>query len=309
VHYAGSFRPQNSKLVAQLDLKASGIEILRFYGKGNNSDDGGGASFYRVRSRQFRAAPGVRVEMMDERLRVGAGPWLEYAKTKDGNRKIDQLSPYGAGNFGLIGGFANVQFDTRRAPADTETSLSLPFHENPAAGYPTSGFLFDVTSEVSPPVWDVDRTWGAIEGSVSGFYSVGEGDWATFAVRVGGRDTWGTTPYFKLAYIGGGAFFSGGSSVRGLRTERFAGDSSVFGNLDLRVVVGRVKLVVPGDFGVLGFGDVGRVFEDGESSKKWHPGFGGGVWFAPLARTNAISFTVARSEEDTLVYLRFGFAF
>ena len=97
--------------------------------------------------------------------------------------------------------------------------------------------------------------------------------------------------------------------MRGLRAQRFAGDSSVFGNLDLRVFVARLKVVVPSDVGVLAFGDVGRVFEDGESSKKWHPGYGGGVWIAPLARTNAISFTVAKSEEETLLYLRVGFNF
>jgi outer membrane protein assembly factor BamA len=202
-----------------------------------------------------------------------------------------------------------VQFDTRKARIDPDLDLTLPLHENPAAGYPTSGFLIDITSEVSPPVWDVDKTWGAIEGSVSAYISVGEQDRATLALRIGGRDTWGRTPFFKAAFIGGGEFFSGGSTVRGLRAERFAGDSSVFGNLDLRVFVARVKVVVPGDFGVLGFADVGRVFEDGESSKKWHPGVGGGVWFAPLARTNAISLSVAKSDEETLFYLRMGFAF
>jgi hypothetical protein len=59
--------------------------------------------------------------------------------------------------------------------------------------------------------------------------------------------------------------------------------------------------------GVFAFGDVGRVFEDGESSDKWHRGLGGGVWISPLARTNTISFTVADSKEETLVYLMLGF--
>jgi len=48
---------------------------------------------------------------------------------------------------------------------------------------------------------------------------------------------------------------------------------------------------------------------DGDSSDKWHPGYGGGVWFAPLARTNAIRLTVAHSEEDTLFYMGLGFGF
>jgi hypothetical protein len=309
LRYFGQYRFENSDLLSTLELKGSGIEILRFYGFGNTTDDDQNDGFFRVRNRSYRVTPGLRLKVMDDKLRFSGGPWLEYSRTQNGNRLIDIERPYGSGKFGSIGAFANVQFDTRRSKGDAEMDLALPLHENPAAGYPTSGFLIDITSEVSPPVWDVDKTWGAIEGSVSAFVSAGEGDRATLALRVGGRDTWGRTPYFNAAYIGGGNFFSGNATVRGLRAQRFAGDSSVFGNLDLRVFVARLKVVVPSDVGVLAFGDVGRVFEDGESSKKWHPAYGGGVWIAPLARTNAISFTVAKSEEETLFYLRVGFNF
>ena len=79
------------------------------------------------------------------------------------------------------------------------------------------------------------------------------------------------------------------------------------GNADLRIFLARTKLIVPTDFGVLGLADVGRVFEDGESSKKWHPSGGGGVWFSPLTRTNTVSLSVATSSEETLTYLRIGF--
>ena len=88
-----------------------------------------------------------------------------------------------------------------------------------------------------------------------------------------------------------------------------AGESSTHGNTELRVVLGQVKLVIPGDIGVIGFADMGRVFEDGDSSDQWHEGYGAGVFFAPLARTNAIRLTVANSDEDTLVYMGFGFAY
>ena len=70
-----------------------------------------------------------------------------------------------------------------------------------------------------------------------------------------------------------------------------------------------MKIVVPGDIGVIGFADMGRVFEDGDSSDRWHQGCGAGVFFAPLARTNAIRLTVANTDEDTPVYMGFGFAY
>ena len=121
------------------------------------------------------------------------------------------------------------------------------------------------------------------------------------------KETFGRTPYFDLAYIGGGRFFSGTSTARGFRTRRFAGDSAVYGNVDVRVVLARLKFIVPGDIGVQGFFDVGRVFFHDEHSDNWHPSGGGGIWFSPLVRTNTISLSAAHSTEETLIYLRIGF--
>ncbi len=76
---------------------------------------------------------------------------------------------------------------------------------------------------------------------------------------------------------------------------------------DARLLLARLKIVVPSDVGVLAFADVGRVFLDDESSDDWHPSAGGGIWVSPLVRTNTISLSVSHSEEETLAYLRMGF--
>ena len=222
---------------------------------------------------------------------------------------IDQLDPYGADNFNSIGGTARLRYDTRTSVEGRATELELGLHENPAAGYPLRGTFLELRGLVSPEVWDVKSTWGSLRGSAAGYLTLGEQDRFTLAGRVGGEAVFGTYPYQGAAYLGGGGTFSGESTIRGYRQQRFAGDELVFGNLDLRVFLTRVKLIFPGDLGVLGFGDAGRVFLDGDSSDDVHWSVGGGVWFAPLVRTNAISITVAHSPEDTLVYLRQGFHF
>jgi hypothetical protein len=311
IHFNAAFRPESSRFVGDVDFLFSGIEVLRWYGFGNDTSDSGSDSFYRVRNRVYRVMPSVRASLDDDRYRLQGAVRFERSQTKDGNRFIDQNDPYGAGDFMWLGLSANAQFDTRRTRDEYLSDFDLGLHENPAAGYPTSGFLLDVTAEVSPPAWDVDRTWGAIEGTAAAFLTGGEqSGWLermTLAVRAGGRATFGKTPYFQAAFIGGVEFFSGRASVRGFRDQRFAGDYSVFGNTELRIFLVRGKLIVPGDIGVIAFTDVGRVFLDGESSKKWHVGYGGGVWFAPLSRANAISLSVADSREETLVYMRIGF--
>lgn len=307
VRYQGQFRPENSKLLAQLGLQYSGIEVLRFYGFGNETRDRGSDRFFRARNQQFRFEPSLSLPIANDVVRVSAGPIVKWSRTTNGNRLIDQANPYGNNHFGLLGFQVNFQVDRRKSVDTDLKNLELPFNDNPAAGYPTSGFFFDATARYQPPVWDVDESYGSVGGSLSGYVSAGENARATLGLRVGGEATFGKVPYFDRATIGGGRFFSGSATNRGFRQRRFAGDQSVFGNADLRIVLGRAKIIVPSDFGLMGFFDVGRVFVSQENSDDWHPSGGGGVWISPLVRTNTISFSVARSPEETLYYLRVGF--
>ncbi|MEZ4282072.1 MAG: hypothetical protein R3F21_20915 [Myxococcota bacterium] len=307
LRYEGRFRPENSKLLFGLDLHYSGIDVLRFYGEGNETRDRGNDRFFRVRNEQYAIMPSVEAPLDDSRIRLSGGPYARFSRTFNGTRLIDELDPYGNHHFGLIGAEGSFTFDTRRSLETKRANLELPFHANPAAGYPTSGLLFEATAQIQPPVWDVEKTYGSIRGALSGYLSFFDNARMTLALRAGGQQNFGRVPYFDLAYVGGGRFFSGASTDRGFRTRRFAGDASVYGNADLRVVLFRPKIIVPGDFGIQGFADVGRVFLDDEDSDEWHPSGGAGVWFSPLVRTNTISLSVAHSPEDTLAYFRFGF--
>jgi hypothetical protein len=69
-----------------------------------------------------------------------------------------------------------------------------------------------------------------------------------------------------------------------------------------------MNVLVPGDIGILGLGDVGRVWADGESSDTWHGAFGAGLWFALIDASTTISLSVADGER-TGVYLKAGFGF
>ena len=308
VSYNGSFRRLNSDLLAKVEARYSGIEVVGFYGFGNETSDKGSNSFFRARNEEGYFSLGVETPLWIEELKLSAAPWLSLSDTQEGGRLIDQIDPYGAGNFNSIGATTRLRYDTRTSVEGRDTELELGLHDNPAAGYPTRGVFVDVRGLVSPEVWDVTSTWGSFGGSVAGYISVGDQDRFTFAARGGGEAVFGNYPYQGAAYLGGGTII-GDSTIRGYRPQRFGGDESLYGNLDLRVFLTRLKLIFPGDLGLLAFGDVGRVFLDGESSDEWHASTGGGIWFAPLVRTNAISLTVAWSPEDTLVYLRQGFHF
>jgi hemolysin activation/secretion protein len=154
-----------------------------------------------------------------------------------------------------------------------------------------------------PGVWGVRSTFGEVHGEASTYLTPGGAFRPTLALRAAGKRVWGDYPFQEAAYIGGH------TSVRGLRAERFGGDGSLYGNAELRLPLGRFSGLLPGEFGIFGLGDVGRVFLEGESSRKWHTAAGGGVWFSFLTRGSTLSVAIAKSEERTGLYVDAGFMF
>jgi outer membrane protein assembly factor BamA len=185
--------------------------------------------------------------------------------------------------------------------------LDLDTRDNEVAA--TSGVHLRATGTGYPSWWDVEDTFGQLSADVSGFLTARGRFETTLAVRAGGQRVWGRYPFHEAAYVGGGGFFGGSQTVRGLVQNRYAGDAALYGNAEVRTRLGRMTLVLPADVGVFALADVGRVFLEGEESRRWHPGYGGGFWLSYLDRNNTASVAVAHSEGRTGLYIRLGFAF
>jgi hypothetical protein len=292
IDYRGEFRRENSDGFTSLRVFASGLELLRFYGLGNETRDNQPDDFYKVEQTQYLFAPAYTFPLMGS-LEATLAPVAKYATTEEEEgRLIGELDPYGTGTFGQIGGAVRLDLDTR----DNEVAS-------------TSGVHLRATGAVYPSWWDVEETFGQLFGDVSGFLTARGRFETTLAVRVGGHQNWGRYPFQEAAFIGGGGFFGGSQTVRGLLQNRYAGDASVYGNAEVRTRLGRLTLVLPATVGVFALADVGRVFLEGEDSNEWHPGYGGGIWLSYLNQKNTFSVAVAESEGRVGVYIRLGFAF
>ena len=284
--FNGDFRFQNSGTHILVGARASGIDVLRFFGFGNETPGGPNDDFFKVFQQQYGFSIGPAWEI-GRALHVWFAPLVRYSTTDlDKNTFVAQTRPYGSDNFGSVGVHGGIEIDTR----DTTAAA-------------TSGVRFIVRGSVFPELWDVVSTYGEVHGEASTYLTAKIPLKPTLALRVGGQKVWGTFPFFDAAYIGGA------NTVRGLFANRYAGDASVWGNAELRLRVSRYYIILPGDWGIFGLADVGRVWLQGPSSDKVHHGFGGGLWFAPLWRTNAITAGVAESEGRTGVYIRAGFMF
>jgi hypothetical protein len=264
---------------------ATGLEVINYYGFGNETSNEGGRSVHDVRQLQLVFKPAYRFNIPDVDITVG--PVLKYSATRlPSESLIAAERPYGVDRFGQAGGRLNFTLD------HLDRLLEKP-----------AGALVSAEGNYYAPVWNTTTGFGEVHGLVAAFVKAPMPLKPTLAVRAGGRKTFGRYPLNEAAFIGGR------DSVRGLAPQRYAGDYSAFGGAELRFLLLNKDHGLFSRFGVFGLADGGRVWLEGESSDRWHTSVGAGLWLAFLHPKNCISVSAARSEGDTRVYLDLGRVF
>jgi outer membrane protein assembly factor BamA len=165
--------------------------------------------------------------------------------------------------------------------------------------------FFTAGASLYPRTWDVTSIFGEVHGAASVYLTAELPAEPTVALRAGGKKVWGTYPFHEAAYVGGGR------TLRGFRSQRFAGDAVAFGNAELRITASRFKILVPGVAGLFGLLDVGRVFHEADPSDAdtWHTGVGGGIWLSVIDRLQTLTAGIATGEDLTGLYIRAGFLY
>jgi outer membrane protein assembly factor BamA len=268
-------------------LRYSGIDVLHWYGAGNDTDESGDRDFYEVKRGLIRAEPTTTVHVSED-FEADLNVRFDYSRTDtvpDEPTLVSETRPYGVGSFGLASIGAGARLDTRDRIVAT-----------------TRGPFVLANARFFPGVLDLSEgAFTRIGGEASTYLSLTEKGDHTLAIRVGGEKIWGDPPYFEAAFLGGH------STLRGYRSERFAGDATVYGSAELRLRIASIGLFVPWHVGVLGFTDIGRVYVDGASPGGWNSSAGFGVWGAPIYRRMTGTATVAFSPEGPMFYLGTGF--
>lgn len=296
--YDGEFRRENRDSYWGLHAFASGVEVLRFYGLGNETLDIEDTDFTRVRQIQYLLRPSF-TKPFGRGGSFSFGPLAVYNKLRPqddvDSSLIEREQPYGAGDFGQAGAFVEMELDRRDGDM-----------------FPRRGWRVTAGGAAFPDIWDAEDAFGHVNGAVSWYVSAGRA--ITLALRGGGKRVFGTYPFHESATIGGGtlgeiAIGEPDYTVRGFRSQRFRGDSSLWGNVEARLSVGHVSLILPARVGLLGFSDAGRVWLEGEESDTWHTGVGGGLWLSFMNDRGVGSAAIAHSEEGDRFYFKGGFTF
>jgi hypothetical protein len=286
VELVGDFHGIVPPAVLSVRARASGIDIIHFYGFGNETPDTGSKNLYKVRQQQYVAAPLVEFQIARP-THFAIGPIVKYARTESSTGSIVEASaPYGVPRFGQAGAVAELDIDTRDRPQAATRGVALRFG-----------------GSVYPTALDVTEAFGDAHVEVSSYLSPKLPLQPTLALRVAGKKLWGTYPFHEAAFVGGW------NTVRGLPEQRYAGDAALYGNAELRLALARVFVLLPSELGIFGLADAGRVYLSGEQSERWHAAVGGGLWFAFLNRANTLSLAAADAGEGVRMYARAGFAF
>jgi outer membrane protein assembly factor BamA len=168
---------------------------------------------------------------------------------------------------------------------------------------PTAGHFVNVQVQAYNGLNNNSKSYMQVIPEIAVYKNLSKKSMVVIANRLGGAVTVGKSAFYQSAFLGGH------ENLLGFRQYRFAGEHMLYNNLEIRVKLGNfVNYIIPGQFGLTGFYDVGRVWEKNESSRTWHQGVGGGLYFAP-AQMAVIQVKAGYSNEGWFPYVIMGFRF
>ncbi len=170
---------------------------------------------------------------------------------------------------------------------------------------PTRGIYWNTNASFLYDLDHATKTFNRLSSDLSLFMSFRKPHRMVIALRIGGSMNIGEYDFFQANTLGGE------SNLRGYRSTRYSGDANIYQNSEFRFKLFEFSsYFAKGEFGIIGFNDVGRIWLDGENSDMWHHGYGGGIWISPF-NISVISATFERSkdEENGLFSLQFKYLF
>ena len=295
--YVGEFNRIISKndVVVNLDLVSPTLN--NFFGIGNETtiDKTKPIEFYRVRYK-FAAADLLLRRRLNSLIHFSAGAsYLHYWNNFEDNKTRILSNPSNLGTdsasiFGkkdYLGGRA--KFEVRYINNDI---------------LPTRGITWFTDFQALRGFNDNTHAYTKLTSDMTIYASVSQESAISAVLRLGGGHIFSKGfEYFQALNLGGHNY------LRGYRKNRFSGRSTAYGSLESRIKLFTSKgYLLPGDVGLVGFFDVGKVWADGEESKKWHTTYGGGLYYIPFGLVS-IRATVGISKEDRLFNFSLGTKF
>ena len=291
--YDGEFNHITHRLDMILKGDVGYPEVNNFFGLGNNTeiDRSKGYNYYRNRFRSIELQALFRQRIF-ERLQLMAGPYFfHYWNNYEDNANrilgkpdlvhLDSADVYSKKTY--LGVKAVMKFDNRNNEI-----------------FPTRGVFWNNELIVAAGTTSSAKSLTRLSSDMTIYASLRDPAKLIGVISLGGTKIFNRSfEYFQAANIGG-------SNLHGFRANRYLGKSSLYSSVELRYKLFELKsYIAPGPVGLTGFYDIGRVWLDGESSKRWHTAIGGGIYFVPYNKF-MIAASIGYSQNERLFNFTLG---
>jgi len=168
---------------------------------------------------------------------------------------------------------------------------------------PTSGNYISLQWKGYKGLNNYSETYMQLTAQIAVYKNIDRKANFVIANRIGGGITAGKATFYQSLFLGGQ------DNLLGFRQYRFAGEHMVYNNFEARIKLANLaSYVLPGQLGLVGFYDIGKVWQKGFNDKVWHQGAGGGFYFAP-AQMVVLQLVAGNSGEGWYPYFTMGFRF
>ncbi|WP_233632566.1 BamA/TamA family outer membrane protein [Parapedobacter sp. ISTM3] len=297
VHYRGHWKTVVGKADAVIEAHALIPQTQNYFGLGNASEydrDERDMRYYRTRFELYTLEPHLQWNP-NATTTFAIGPSLQWYRFAAGGNEGRLIVQPGAVHTydslvvqedkGHVGLSANFMKDNRNSKLR-----------------PSRGGFFQVKVGAYGGVNDHAKSYMQANAEMAVYAGMAQ-DAVVISNRIGGGMTFGNPAFYQSQFLGGQG------NLRGFRQYRFAGDHSLFNNLELRARVAYVgNYILPGELGMMAFYDIGKVWSDARQSDRIHQGTGGGLYYI-AANIAVLQVVVGHSREGWYPYFGIGFRF
>ncbi|MEP7107340.1 MAG: BamA/TamA family outer membrane protein [Ferruginibacter sp.] len=298
INYMAEFKKLVGKNDLGVNLYTKGPHgISNFFGLGNETvfenKDNKTLDYYRSRYDYINAD--VRLyRNVTPHWRISAGVAAQYYTSRQSNNNGHFFDKYN-GDYPASLLYENKIYAGFIAGAEMDTRNSLIL--------PSNGIYWNTTIKGMHETGGEKSNYGNLLSEFSVYLAPFKTEGFVIANRIGGGTAVGKPAFFQQLYLGGK------QTLRGFHTNRFAGKTLLYNNLEMRLKLFDFNsYLLPGTVGLIAFNDIGRVWLPGQSSSKWHAGYGTGIYILP-AQLLLIQGVVGFSKEGSLPYISIGFRF
>ena len=299
IHYTGQWHALIGKadLVTEVNVNAPN-NTQNYFGRGNQTvldKFEGYQRYYRTRFTTVNLAPALKWNF-DKGASFKVGPGFEYYHmdaSENKGRFIEQSA--------MIGTYDSMSLLEDKYHVGLNAVYELDHRDNQIL--PQWGLHAKVELRAYKGLNELSRTFAQLLPELSVYKPLDSRRTLILSDRLGGGVSLGHTAFYQSFFLGGQG------NLQGYRNYRFAGDHGLYNNLALRwSLMDFGNYIVKGELGLSGFFDIGRVWQENESSSKWHNGLGGGLYFAP-AGLGVFKFDMGYSSEGWYPYFSMGLRF